>query len=542
MELEGFSEMNLNGNILLEDRKTVNRMKLKKESIKWAIEHIYNDSDTDLFPKPEEIVIIYKDKENISNKLADLDLSNYIWKPYRRFIIPKTELSYRVATQLDPLDSILLAAIIYEFGQKIENKRVPVSEEKVFNYRFNPSNDGYFYSSYKSWDRFWETCLNKSKKYKFAVYVDIADFYNQIYHHVIENQLINCEFPNAVKNSIMNLLESVTQGVSRGIPIGPHSVHLLAEMSLIPVDNSLLTRGIDFCRYSDDIVLFCDDEIEAQKLVYEIATVLDKQQRLMLQNKKTKIYATADFIDVCENNIKDNPIDELEEEMIGILRNYTTGGYALYLVKKIPPEKMSVFSEENIKKLLDKYLEQAEPDFSRIRWFFRRLSILGTPNAINYVSRNINNLFPAISDICRYFISVAKKQDTSMHDVGEDLINLLDNDLIEINEFFLISILSLFSGTIHFNHIEKIINLYRNSSDIVRRKVILSAYEANKSDWIRELKEDYPRLDVWSKRALLIAASRLPLDEKKFYLNGIKGKLLKSDILDNILIDWAKKS
>lgn len=516
-------------------------MKLKKESIIWAMNHVFQESDTDLFPKPKEIDLIYSHRDNIAPRLAEVDLGNYIWKSCRRFIIPKTELSYRVATQLDPLDSILLAAMIYEFGGEIEKRRIPIDEEKVFNYRFNPSEDGYLYSGFESWDKFWEACKLKAQQFKYAIYVDITDFYNQIYHHVIENQLNESKFPNAIKKAIMNLLASVTQGVSRGIPIGPHSVHILAEMSLIPVDNSLVTRGIDFCRYSDDLVMFCDDEIEAQKLIYEIATILDKQQRLTLQNQKTNIYISEEFIKICDENLKDNPIDELEEEMINILREYTSGGYASTLVKKIPQEKMAIFSEENIEKLLDKYLEQEQPNFVRIRWFLRKLSIIGTPNAISYISKNINSLFPAISEISRYFISIANQQNKPMHEVGENLISLLDNEIIKINEFFLISILSLFASTVHFNHIDKVIRLYRNSSELVKRKVILAAYEADKSDWLRELKEDYPRLDTWSQRALLIASSKFPADEKKFYLQGIKGKLSKEDILSNILIEWAKK-
>jgi Reverse transcriptase (RNA-dependent DNA polymerase) len=517
-------------------------MKLDKESIIWGIEHVFNDSDTDLFPKPVEINIIYSDKENIANELANIDISNYTWKPCRRFIIPKSDLSYRVATQLDPLDSVLLASIIYQYGNKIEEKRVSIEDKKIFNYRFNPSSDGYLYNDFNSWNQFWNTCKEKAQNYKFAVYVDIADFYNQIYHHTVENQLINCGFPNPIKKAIMNLLESVTQRVSRGIPIGPHSVHLLAEMSLIPVDNSLSTRGIEFCRYSDDIVMFCNDTVKAQKLVYEIATILDKQQRLVLQNQKTKIYSSTDFINVCEENLKDNPIDKLDEEMTLILREYTSGGYGAIRAKMIPEEKMKLFTEDNIKGLLDKYLQQGEPDFNRIRWFFRRLSIIGTPNAIGYVSKNFNNLIPAISDICRYFVSVANIQNKKMYDVGEELIKLLDTEIFKVNDFFQISILSLFANTVHFNHIHKLIEKYRTSSENIKREVILSAHVSNKSDWLRELKEDYPRLDKWSQRALLIASSNFPSDEKKFYLQGIKSNLNSEDILESLLIRWAKKS
>lgn len=516
-------------------------MKLNEESIRWAIEHIYMEGDTDLFPKPKEIDIIYENKESVSQIISEIDLSNYNWNPSRRFVIPKTELSYRVATQLDPIDSIVLAAIIYEYGEKIESRRIPIERGTIFNYRFSPNELGYLYSGYKSWNEFWEKSLEKSKAYNFVVYVDIADFYNQIYHHVIENQLIESGIPNVVKRSIMSLLGSVTQGVSRGIPVGPHSVHLLAEMALIPVDNSLSGRGIDFCRYADDIVIFCNEETEAHKLIFELASTLDKQQRLILQNQKTKIYNRQQFSELCNDNLTKKPIDHIERQIISLLQEYTSDGYSSNMLMQIPEEKMAIFSQENIKSVLDKYLDSDDPNFSRIRWLFRKLSVVGTPNAINYISLNIDRLFPALNDICKYFISVANKINMPLHEVGEELYNLLDHEIIKINDFCLISILSLFTNTEHFNHINKIIGLYRNSSEMVKRKIILSAFESNQIDWIRELKEDYPRMDIWSKRALLIAASKFPLDERKFYLNGIKMRLGNNEILEKILIDASRK-
>lgn len=515
-------------------------MKLKSDSIQWAVNHIFIESDTDIFPKPKEIDIIVEQNEKIINKLSNIDLGSYTWGACRRFVIPKSELSYRIATQLDPIDSIFLAAIIYEYGQQIEDKRIPLEQNKVFNYRFCPSIDGYLYNCFNSWDEFWKECRIKANKFSYAIYVDISDFYNQIYHHVLENQLINCGLPNQVKKSLVNLMESVTQGVSRGIPIGPHSVHLLAEMTLIPVDESLMLKGYEFCRYSDDIVIFCNDELDARIVLLEIANILDKQQRLVLQNQKTIIYKSEDFIKVCDNNLNDNPINNLERQMIHILKKYTTGGYASFKINKITKEEMKVFSEENIRSLINAYLDTEIPNYSRIRWFFRRLSKIGTPNALRVTVEKIDRLMPALSEICQYFISVANSQGKALYDIGEKLISLLDNKIIASNEFFQISILSLFSNSIHFNHIDKIIRMYRSSSENVKRKIIFSAFTSNASAWVRELKEDYPRLDTWNKRALIIASSRFPSDEKKYYLNNIKSTLQPNNVIEEVLIDWAK--
>lgn len=277
--------------------------------------------------------------------------------------------------------------------------------------------------------------------------------------------------------------------------------------------------------------------MEAYKLIYELASTLDKQQRLILQNQKTKIYSKEAFIEVCNDSLVKKPINDIEGQMIQIFKDYTSGGYESHLTVEIPKEKLDFFTEVNIKFVLDKYLNEDHPNFSRIRWIFRKLALIGTPNAINYINVNINKLFPALNDICKYFISIANKQSRMMYDVGDDLFKLLNHQVIQVNDYCLISVLSLFSNTNKFNHIQKILSLYRSSSEIVKRKIILAAFEANEVDWIRELKEDYPRMDVWTKRALLISMSKFPIDERKFYLNGIKQRLSTNDILERILIE-----
>lgn len=264
--------------------------KLREESYRWAIAHLFKESDTDLFPRPLELSIINELEEELIGDLVDIDLTNYKWQAARRFIVPKEDLAYRNATQLHPIDSILLAGIIYEYGHLIEARRA--GENTVFSYRFNPITDGTLYANKNAWNKFWKACQEEiaevrrtrdeeddesqfeytlTSDYPFVVTCDISDFYNQIYLHTIENQLIDCGFPNAVKNAIKSLLVHLNENSSRGLPIGPHSTHLLAEMSLIPVDNSLNFQGIHFKRYVDDVVFFCRTEKEARIIVQQFA-------------------------------------------------------------------------------------------------------------------------------------------------------------------------------------------------------------------------------------------------------------------------------
>ena len=249
---------------------------INKDSLIWSIQFIQKHSDGDLFPKIVEFDALLEKQDELAEKLSTTDLSQLNTGAHRRFIVPKDELSYRQATQLDPQDSIVLSAIIYQYGSLIENRRLP--KDIVFSYRFNPDMEHGFYQDRSAWNDFWRSAYQESLSDKTILYCDIADYYNQVYHHTIENQLIESGFPNQETKWIIKLLESTTAGVSRGIPVGPHAVHMLAEAAMIPIDNSLQAQGIHFIRYVDDILIFCNDESEARLTLSKVAVTLDRQQ------------------------------------------------------------------------------------------------------------------------------------------------------------------------------------------------------------------------------------------------------------------------
>jgi len=358
-------------------------MKLKRQSIKWALNHLLKLSDSDLFPRPIELDIINELGDKAIDLLSSLEIKEIKPGPPRRFIVPKGELSYRVATQLDPLDSIFLAAIIYEFGEDIERKRIPKEDEKVFSYRFSPDSSGHFYDKNFSWSTFWDKCKQKSENFRYVVSLDIADFYNQVYHHSIENQLLDCKLPKEVIDWVMRLLKGITVRVSRGIPVGPHSTHLLAEISLNPIDNSLKARGVEFSRYIDDFIIYCNSKEEARSSIYLMAYILDKQQRLILQSQKTKIFKKEEFQKFCDHMIEDRPINDLESSIISIIKKYSGDNpYKIVYLSEIADDDLKYFNEVAITKIFNDYLNKENPNFVRLRWFIRRLSQVGHPSAL----------------------------------------------------------------------------------------------------------------------------------------------------------------
>ena len=512
-------------------------MTLSKDSITWAINFVADHSDGDLFPKVIEIGAIKENADNFINSVEGKDLTLFKPMPCRRFIVPKDEISYRQATQLHPQDSLLLSALIFQYGQGIEDRRL--ASNSVYSYRFSPTQQDGLYSNKNAWNDFWTRASILSRNSAVVLYLDIADFYNQIYHHTVENQLIASGLPNQATKWVISLLESTTAGVSRGVPIGPHPIHLIAEASIIPIDNSLVSSGLNFIRYADDILVFCDSEKTAKSALALVATVLDKQQRLMLQRHKTKIYNPTNFQALCLSMIEDRPIDREEEKLLGIIRKYTGGNpYQSISYNLISSNDWAQFSTTIVSKIITDYLSKDDVDYIRLRWFYRRLAQVGHPGAINISLDKLDSLGPCLANICFYISSIQNIEPDQWKDIGTKLLELLQVDEVKNNEFFRLSILSLFTKNTHINHFSSLSQMFNHSDAFARREIYLAAYQNNACDWLREHKESYDNMDPWQRIAFTYCASSFPKDEKKYFLNRFDHQGPFADTL----YKWAKST
>lgn len=512
-------------------------MTLQAAAVEWAIDFVQLHSDGDLFPKALEVAAIAAEKAHFVGQLAGADLGALPPGSCRRFIVPKDEFSYRQATQLDPQDSIVLSALIYQYGQQIEDQRLP--KTRVFSYRFNPSLPDGLYSGKTAWNSFWTTAARHAEKSSHILYCDIADFYNQVYHHTVENQLISAGLPNQAIKWIIGLLESTTAGVSRGMPVGPHPIHLLAEATLIPVDNSLVAAGLRFIRYADDIVVFCKSERESRTALASIATVLDKQQRLTLQRHKTKIYSPTDFRGICTQMIEDRPINADEKSLLALIKKYSGGDpYKTISFSQISTADWSSISSESIRNVINQYVSSQPVDYIRLRWFYRRLAQIGHPGAIDVSLEHLDSLGPCFANICFYLASVQTIPAKDWKRVGSRLLQLLRTPEVKSSEYFRLLVLSLFTRNEHINHFAKLHRMFQASDPIIRREIILAARMNSALDWVRELKEDFPSMDPWQQRAMLFAVSGLAKDEKKFFI----GRQTLIRPFDKTLAKWAKSA
>src|SRR5438874_1537265 len=109
---------------------------LTKKSLNWALKHALKFGDTDVFPLPFEFHAIEQEWKEVLAFLTDQDIHSWTTRPARSLLSPKARLGFRIITQLDPLDFLVFAGLVYEIGSDLEQERLPGHEEIVFSYRF----------------------------------------------------------------------------------------------------------------------------------------------------------------------------------------------------------------------------------------------------------------------------------------------------------------------------------------------------------------------------------------------------------------------
>lgn len=254
-------------------------LKLKSSSLDWALKHIEKYGDTNIFPVPFEYEAIRylwnketKELPNGSNfkeYIRSQDVLNWTVRSFKRSLTPKHKYGFRLSTLLDPLDTLIYTALVYEIGEDIEARRVPIEKNVSFSYRFKPNDDGRMFDPKVNYSKFLDYCTSKVDLFtgddsiQYVVVADIADFYPRIYLHPLENALSSCTIKTNHATAIKKILNSWNFSISYGIPVGQSASGLLAELTLNDIDEGLLSEGVDFCRYVDDFRIFCNTKKEA---------------------------------------------------------------------------------------------------------------------------------------------------------------------------------------------------------------------------------------------------------------------------------------
>ena len=242
--------------------------------------------------------------------------------------VPKSRYTFRTVSHMSLVDTLKYTALVFSIGRCIEKSRLP--KAIVFSNRFDAVRLKLDRSNY---DLFRQESkrLSECGKYRVKVITDIANFYDRLNLHKLENLLqeIGCDTKTVSK--INRLLIQWSQQQSFGIPVGSDGSRLLAEAMLINADRELSEHRIKFIRYVDDYRIFCS----SQERAYEAMQLLDRALRregLFLNSGKTRLIdLKLETEEKAEEKAEFDPIDTEERiEGTAIIRTGYTSRIAKY--------------------------------------------------------------------------------------------------------------------------------------------------------------------------------------------------------------------
>lgn len=513
---------------------------LRSDSLGWAISHILRFGDTDVFPVPFEYLAIKAFQTNVVKDLSGIDLNGYRTRSFTRQLIPKAKCGFRTVTQLDPIDTIILNAVAYESAGAIESFRAPKEQHVACSYRFDPQPDGVLFASGFGWNDFHAASKEHAanEEITHVVCADIADFYNQVYHHRLENALESSGIPAQRAKHVEKILLSLTSNNSRGIPIGPSCSAVFAEATLADVDAFLQRKRIIHTRYVDDFRIFTTSHRDAIRALHDLTEYLHGTHRLSLQGLKTKILTVSDFIDDELYDPTEAEEAAKQQKIIDFVLDITGYSHPFDELEtiEIPPE----VEISNVASVLTSLYQEATSGELRpglAKHVLRRAMALRSRVLVPYILLTLEQSLPIFPDVINYLVRVTNEKNAeNIGHVLTEFISASDyRDLPLVRSWCLHAFASrpaLCTKESAFKVVEDTID-----QSVSGRYGALIARAYGSIDWVRERKETWANTPPCVQRAIVWASTILSSDERNSWLRGPENA---GDLLLQIVSKYAK--
>lgn len=508
---------------------------LQETSLEWALLHVTNYYDSDFFPKLFEFEAIKRDWKNIKEYLLKLDLEKYAAKSPVIYLALKPNSTFRVVHQLEPLDSIIFSALLYENSRLIEAYRIPETRKIACSYRIIPDiNGSYFEKEYNGYGEFLAQAEKLADKFDRGIVLvcDIVDFYNQIYLHRINNVL--SEAGSKDGKIIEDFLGGLNSNVSRGIPVGPAPSILIAEAIMGDVNKKILGYTSYFVQYVDDLYIFFEDDYEAKIFLHELTKYLYSNHRLVLSPEKTKILKVKEFKNeyLREESIVEK--EAIHKKLESISGDYATPDEKIDFDDLEATDKLIIRSETYIE-LFDEALKFEKLELGLMRHILRQAGRYKIRNIIPKIFKNFNRLLPVIREIVIYFDRVLNEKTVIKYE--KKFTNLLLNPYLKI-PFINMWVYTLFQNE-HFNSIS--ISIDYSKILRIRERALIAKREHNLT-FIKDVKDSLDTLGIWDRRAILYSSIILSEDEVKHWLGleSSKGDVVNKAICSMVISDKKK--
>jgi hypothetical protein len=503
---------------------------ITEDHLDFALAHVTSYYDTDFFPRADEFFAICHNWTEVKKHILESDFGGIFVAAPIKEPWPKIKGGYRVVHRLEPIDCLIYTAFAKAVSAKVEESRA--SPEVACAYRLTDSYDRFFGDG-SGFEVFRERCEALSNTHEFVLCTDIADFYNKIYLHRLQNAL-ELAASSQIASAIENFLTILNTKASQGIPVGPAASIVMSEVTLNDVDKFLYTKGVEYVRYVDDFRIFGGSKGYLEKILQDLVIYLHETQRLALNSSKTYILNSADYIEQELNN-------QYAQEKIKIFGDLD--GVGIYSAHSSAEDDFGDDQEADVEdaeevgdilfESLSKMLAYESLDLGLIRAIVRRAKAHKSDSIFELLVERLDFILPAINDVILYFDSLS--DDKFLDEKTEVFASIVTSGIMNsrvarlwFEWYFSRHQILLKNSTIR--------NFIFGGESL--RSQAIAAISTKNEAWIKERKERLQHYVLWDRRSIILAASVLSKDERDKWLRPLmKGNSLSH--LDEWMIKWV---
>ena len=132
--------------------------------------------------------------------------------------------------------------------------------------------------------------------YTVAVDLDLEKFFDKVNHDILMSRLAQLIKDKRVLYYIRQMLkagmmdnEGIKQKREQGTPQGGPLSPLLANVLLDDLDRELENRGLHFCRYADDCIIFVRTIKAGERVLASISRYIEDELKLKVNQQKSKV-------------------------------------------------------------------------------------------------------------------------------------------------------------------------------------------------------------------------------------------------------------
>ncbi|MBY3171705.1 RNA-directed DNA polymerase [Rhizobium laguerreae] len=506
---------------------------LDRQALLWSLEHITAHGDTDIFPYPFEFEFLRERKEEIADALSAENTATFRPLSSLDSLVPKSRHGFRVAHQLYPTDTIFLLAATFSIGPQIEAARGG-ADRPGSSYRFEPGNEFAMFAPncrFGNWllDQYGHTMFAEGQ-YTHVVEADIADFYQRIYHHRLENGLLDAAGDITETRLIRSFLRDIRARQSFGIPVGGNATRLLAELSLVDIDRALLGEGYQFTRYVDDFRIFIKPNQDPYNALAFLADNLWSSEGLSLSTAKTRVIPFEQYREQLELSSGEDASQAEESAAERLL-------YALYDAEEgeQPPEdlvNLDLVAEIHTE------IEKEFWDLGKIRVLLRCMKLTRDANAANFLRQNYSILMPFAKELVLLMEELASAEDISFQDMEVPIVDLILTPAIRHLHVTRAWLLELFVRGVISISAAQARRLDVLSDTLDQRALFRIRARLGEVHYFRQRKARIHEFTPWLQPAFIYSAACLPADEYRTWLGNIRLNL--NFPLSPLFADWAR--